>query len=57
MDTLENAGPPQEQAELVVAECRECGQTKSCYEHVVCCTGTHFHTCRECRTIIERRGS
>ncbi len=55
MDTFANASPPQEQAEMVVAKCWECGQTKLCYEHIVCCTGTHFHTCPECRTEMERR--
>jgi hypothetical protein len=57
MDTFENASPPQEQPEMVLAKCWECGQAKVCYEHVVCCTGTRFHTCPECRKEMERRAS
>ena len=53
MDTFENANPPQEQPEKVLAQCWECGETKMCFEHIVCCTGTHFHTCPECRKKIE----
>lgn len=56
MDTFESASPPQEQPELVFANCWECGQAKMCYEHIVCCTGTHFHTCAECREIIKQTG-
>jgi len=55
MDTFENACPPQEQAELVLAPCWECGRTRLCYEHLVCCTGSQIHTCPECRAIIEAR--
>ncbi len=40
MDTFENATPPQEQPEMVLAQCWECGEKKMCYEHLVCCTGT-----------------
>lgn len=36
MDTFENASPPQEQPEMVLAECWECGQTTFCYEHIAC---------------------
>jgi hypothetical protein len=57
MDTFENASPPQEQPELVVAVCWECGQTRPCHEHVVCCTGTRFHTCPDCRAAIEQRAA
>ena len=57
MDTFENASPPQEQTEMVVARCWECGELKVCYEHVVCCTGTRFHTCKACRDEIESRAS
>jgi hypothetical protein len=57
MDTFENASPPQEQAEMVRAVCWECGQTKMCHEHIVCCTGTLFHTCPECREIISHNAS
>lgn len=53
MDNFENASPPQEQAEMVFAECWECGQTKMCIERIVCCTGTRLHTCPECRKIIK----
>ncbi len=49
MDTFENASPAQEQSEMVVAKCWECGQKKLCFEKIVCCTGTHIHTCHECR--------
>lgn len=52
MDTFENATPPQEQPELILAQCWECGESKICYEHIVCCTGTRFHTCLECREKI-----
>jgi len=57
MDTFENATPPQEQPEMVLAQCWECGEKKMCYEHLVCCTGTRFHTCPECRKEIERRAA
>lgn len=55
MDTFENATPPQEQPEKVLAVCWECGEQKMCFEHLVCCTGTRFHTCLECRAEIECR--
>ncbi len=55
MDTFENGTLPQEQPEMVQAQCWECGETKLCYEHLVCCTGTRFHTCPECRKEIESR--
>jgi hypothetical protein len=57
MDTFENASPPQEQPDLVLAVCWECGQTRMCHEHIVCCTGTRFHTCPECREAIQKRAS
>lgn len=34
---------------------RDGGETKMCFEHIVCCTGTHFHTCVKCREAINRR--
>ena len=55
MDTFENATQPQEQPEMVMAQCWECVEKKMCHEHLVCCTGTRFHTCPECRKEIERR--
>lgn len=55
MDTFENASPAQEQDEMVFATCWECGKEKVCYEHLVCCFGTRFHTCPECRTMITQR--
>lgn len=54
MDTFENASPPHEQPEKVFARCWECGEAKMCFEHIVCCTGTHFHTCPECRVVINQ---
>jgi len=36
MATFENATPPQEQPEMVAAQCWECGETKLCFEHLVC---------------------
>lgn len=53
MDTFENASPPQEQPEMVQAQCWECGTVTLCHEHLVCCTGTRFHTCPACRQRIE----
>lgn len=53
MDTFENATVPQEQAELVRARCWDCGEEKICFEYIVCCTGTRFHTCEVCRKKIE----
>lgn len=55
MDTFENASPPHEQPDKVFAKCWECGIVKMCFEHIVCCTGTHFHTCPKCREIISKR--
>lgn len=55
MDTFENGTLAEEQRNMVLAQCWECGQTKLCYEHLVCCTGTRFHTCPQCRTEIENR--
>lgn len=55
MDTFENASPPQEQPDMVIAQCWECGTVALCYEHLVCCTGTRFHTCPGCRQRIEQR--
>ncbi|MFM7150398.1 MAG: hypothetical protein ACKO23_11190 [Gemmataceae bacterium] len=52
MDKFENACPPQEQDEMVMAACWECGETKLCFEQIVCCTGTRFHTCPPCRQKI-----
>ena len=57
MDTFENASPPQEQPEMVLARCWECGRTKMCHERIVCCTGTHVHTCTDCRAIISKTAS
>lgn len=57
MDTFENATPPQEQPEMVLAACWECGDTKLCFEHLVCSTGTRFHTCPECRELIAGRAA
>ncbi|MCH9653437.1 MAG: hypothetical protein K0U86_05115 [Planctomycetes bacterium] len=56
MDTFENGTLAEEQMEMVMAKCWECGEKKLCYEHLVCCTGTRFHTCPECRKEIESRG-
>jgi hypothetical protein len=53
MDTFESASPPQEQPEMVRATCWECGEIKICHEYVVCCTGTHFYTCPECRDLLQ----
>jgi hypothetical protein len=55
MDTFENATPWQEQPQMVQAQCWECGEMKLCFEHLVCCTGTHFHTCPGCRQKIDRK--
>jgi hypothetical protein len=38
---------------MVLAQCWDCGETKLCFEHLVCCTGTRFHTCPKCRLKIE----
>lgn len=55
MDTFENGTLAQEQRHIVVVQCWECGATKLCYEHLVCCTGAGIHTCPECRKEIENR--
>jgi len=55
MDTFEGSTPPTEQEEKVVSECWECGEKKSCFEWIVCCTGTHFYICDECRKKIEKK--
>ena len=39
----------------VFAKCWECCEMKMCFEHIVCCTGTRFHTCPNCREIINKR--
>ena len=57
MDTFENASPPHEQPEKVLAKCWECGEMKMCFEHIVCCTGTRFHTCPACRVLINQKAS
>lgn len=57
MDTFENASPPHEQPEKVLAKCWECGEMKMCFEHIVCCTGTRFHTCPACRVLINQKVS
>jgi hypothetical protein len=57
MDTFENASPPHEQPEKVLAKCWECGEVKMCFEHIVCCTGTRFHTCPACRVLINQKVS
>ncbi len=54
MDTFENASPPQEQPDMIQAACWECGRNKMCYEYIICCTGTHFHACPECREILQQ---
>ena len=53
MDTFENGTLAEEQPEMVLAQCWECGQSKLCFEHLVCSTGTRFHTCPECRDEID----
>lgn len=55
MDNFENGTLAQEQPDMVLAQCWECGEKKMCYEHLVCCTGTRIHTCPECRKEIESR--
>jgi hypothetical protein len=30
---------------------------KMCFEHIVCCTGTRFHTCPACRVLINQKAS
>ena len=57
MDNFENGTLAQEQPDMVLAECWECGEKKMCYEHLMCCTGTRFHTCPECRKEIESRAN
>jgi len=57
MDTFENASPPHEQPEKVLAKCWECGEMKMCFEHIVCCTGTRFHTFPACRVLINQKAS
>lgn len=52
MDTFENATLAEPQKELVLAKCWECGITKLCIEYIVCCTGTHFHACLDCKEKI-----
>jgi len=42
---------------MVLAPCWECGETTLCFEHLVCCTGTRFHTCPECREKIEGKAA
>gem|GEM_PF-6272515 len=42
---------------MVMAQCWECGAQKMCVEHLVCCTGTRFRTCPECRKEFERRAA
>ena len=54
MDTFENATPPTEQEEKIVSKCWECEEEKLCFEFIVCCTGTHFYVCDECRKEIEK---
>jgi len=54
MDTYENATPPTEQEEKIVSKCWECEEEKLCFEFIVCCTGTHFYVCDECRKEIEK---
>lgn len=35
MDTFENGTLAEEQPDMVMAVCWECGQTKHCHEHLV----------------------
>jgi hypothetical protein len=48
MDTFENASPPQEQSEKVLAKCWNCEKNILCTEYIVCCTGTMLHYCDVC---------
>jgi len=57
MDPFGNAVPPQEQPEIVQAQCWECGVTKLCFEHLVYFTGTRIHSCPECRKEIEGKAA
>lgn len=52
MDTFENATLAEPQKELVLAKCWECGETTLCIEYLVCCTGTRFHACHDCKEKI-----
>lgn len=52
MDTFENATYAQEQKDLVLNNCWECGKETLCIEYIVCCTGTKFYTCQECKDKI-----
>jgi hypothetical protein len=53
MDNFEQGTLPQKQKDLVEAVCWDCGTKKLCFEFIVCCTGTRFHTCRECERRIK----
>ena len=55
MDTLESAAPPSRQPDKVEAVCWECGERRTCFEYVVCCTGTTFHVCDDCERKIQDR--
>jgi hypothetical protein len=48
MDSFESASPPTRGPEMVEAVCWECGDRRTCFEYVVCCTGTTFHVCQAC---------
>jgi hypothetical protein len=53
MDNFEAATLAQIQKDMIKAECWECGELKICYEYIVCCTGTRFHTCIDCQIKIQ----
>lgn len=53
MDNFEQGTLPQKQKDLVEATCWDCGTEKLCFEFIVCCTGTRFHTCPECERRIK----
>lgn len=53
MEQWEQATPAQQQSEMRMAVCWECGKTLECFEYIVCCTGTIFHVCPDCQEKVE----
>ena len=55
MDAFENATFAQEQEELVLTECWDCGEKKLSIEYIVPCTGSRFYTCQDCKDKIIKK--
>ena len=57
MEQWEAASSAARQPGETEAICWECGEKTTCFEYIVCCTGTVFHLCPACETRVQAKES